>query len=288
MNTKQILYNALATQLETKKTQAENYTNEVYNPATDDLKATILEYFENNIGGFVSFNFTGANIRLNLSDNSYYDRVEITIHNTWRDENKYVQIDWNSGNYSNNNTGKANYLELLNKVYTNFSEISNKYLNEWYPTYINNENKHDEAWKEYRDLKSALDTLQNEIRKDATETMKKIGFEIKSYKPEYNLDWGYHDDSNERTYKINKHNKSIRVQYGRSQYDTLYTNGFKVLGKKGNKYSVELYRENYETRTYNILEKKFESFVGEVARWENQLADENKIKIEERFESYQK
>jgi hypothetical protein len=287
MNTKQILYNALSSQLETKKTQAENYTNEVYNPATDELKNTILEYFENNIGGFASFNFTGNNIRLNLSDNSYYDRVEVIIPNTWRDENKFVQIEWNSGNYSDNNTGKANYLELLNKVYTNFSEISNKYLNEWYPTYINNENKHDEAWKDYKDLKSALDTLQNEIRRDATETMKKIGFEIKSYKPEYNLDWEY-NDGNERNYKIKTNNKNIRVQYGRSQYDTSYTNGFKVLGKKGNKYSVELYRENYETRTYNILEKKFETFIEEVARWENQLADDNKTRIEERFESYQK
>jgi C-terminal processing protease CtpA/Prc len=141
---------------------------------------------------------------------------------------------------------------------------------------------------EYRDLKSALDTLQNEIRNDATEAMKKIGFEIKKYKPEYNLDWEYNDSGSERTYKINTNDRKIRVQYGRSQYDTLYTTGFKVLGKKGNKYSVEIYRESNETRTYNILEKKFESFVEEVTRWENQLADENKIKIEERFESYQK
>ena len=76
MNTKQILYNAISSQLDAKKATAEEYTNEVYNPSTADLKANVLEYFEHNIGGFAFFNFTGNNIRLEMGS-SWYDRIEI-------------------------------------------------------------------------------------------------------------------------------------------------------------------------------------------------------------------
>jgi hypothetical protein len=179
-------------------------------------------------------------------------------------------------------------LELLNKVYNNFDEISNKFLSEWYPKHRDIEDKHTNAWKEYNDLQAALKNLQNEIRNDATDAMKKIGFEIKSFKPDYNLDWGYNDDNNERQYKITTRNKSFNLQYGRSQYDTSYINGFKVLGKKGNKYNIEVYREGCVNRIYNVLEKKFESFINDVSNWENKQADENKTKIEERYNSYQK
>jgi hypothetical protein len=286
MNTKQVLYNAIAAQLEAKKTTAEEYTNEVYNPSTNDLKVTVLEYFEHNIGGFNSFNFTGNNIRLELGS-SWYDRVEILIPNTWREEYKDVQIDWNSGNYSTSNKDKKGYLELLNKIYSNFDNISNMFLNEWYPKHRDIENKHVNAWKEYNDLQAALNSLQNEIKQDANDAMKQIGFEIKSFKPVYNLDWEY-DDNNERQYKITTRYKVFKLQYGRSQYDDIYINGFKVLGKKGNKYNVEIYREGYDTRIFNVLEKKFELFVDNASEWENKKADENKAKIEERYKSYQK
>ena len=287
MNTKQILYNAISSQLETKKATAEEYTNEVYNPSTADLTSTVLEYFENNIGGFNSFNFTGTNIRLELGS-SWYDRVEISIPNSWREEYKDIKMDWNSGAYSTSDKDKKGYLELLNKVYSNFDNISNKFLNEWYPKHRDIEDKHNDAWKEYRDLNTALSNLQNEIAKDAIDAMKQIGFEIKSFKPEYTLDWDYNDG--ERCYKIETSTKKFSLQYGRSQHETTYVSGFKILGKKGNKYNVETYREGYGVvnKTFNILEKKFESFISDVSEWEYRKSDENKVKIEQRYADYKK
>jgi hypothetical protein len=281
MNTKQVLYNAIAAQLEAKEKEANHYTDEVYNPATNDLKSTILNYFEHNVGGFSSFNFTGTNIRLELGS-SWYDRVEITIPNSWREENNEVKLEWNSGNFSYKDNAKENYLRLLNKVYSKFEEITNKYLNEWYPTYISIENKHNEAWKEYKELKSALDNLQREITEDSKEAMKKIGFEIKSFKPRHTLDWQYVGD--ERKYSIAETKHNIKLQTGRSQYDTMYANGFKVLGKKGNKYKIEVYREGNDSRIHDVLEKKFEYFIDNVNEWENRQADVEKQKVKERYE----
>ena len=286
MNTKQVLYNAISAQLEAKKIEAEKYDTEVYHVNTDTLISKVCDYFSNKVGGFDAFHFTGSNIKLELSSN-WYDRIEIGVHSSWRDEKenatREIKVEWNSGNFSNkensNNKGGASYIKLLNSVYNNFDEIVDKYLNEWYPEYLNNESEHNKAWKEHNDLKYALDKLREEIKQDSIEAMKQIGFEIKSFKDDVCLDWDYKDS--DREYKIATRKRSIQLQHGRSQYDTTYAHGFKVLGKKGNKYKVEIYREDDQpARTYDVLEKKFESFIEDVCRWEDNEANKRKEKAE--------
>jgi hypothetical protein len=98
------------------------------------------------------------------------------------------------------------------------------------------------------------------------------------------LDWDYDETNNsKRIYKIVKSSKSIKVQYGRSQYENIYVNGFKVLGKKGNKYNIELYGCSTSNKTFNVLEKKFESFICDVANWEHKQADKRKTEVEKSF-----
>ena len=282
MNTKQILYNALASQLETKKIEAEKYSNEVYDKASSELKLDVLNYFTDKVKGFSTFNFSGSRITLELSS-SWYDKVEINLNSSWRgdDASKEVKMEWNSGSVSNKPDDKGHYLfDLMSGVYANFEEISNKYLNEWYLTYLKNEKDNNDAWKEYNDLKNALDNLKNEIKNDSTDAMKVAGFTIKKFKEKFSYDWDYVDDK--RVYRVATSEQSIKLQTGRSMYDTSYFTGFKVLGKKGNKYNVEVYREGYPDRTYDVLEKKFESFVQEVSDWENVKADKYKAEAEQR------
>ena len=196
MNTKQILYNALASQLETKRIEAEKYSNEVYDKASSELKLDVLNYFTDKVKGFSTFNFSGSRITLELSS-SWYDKVEINLNSSWRgdDASKEVKMEWNSGSVSNKPDDKGHYLfNLMSGVYANFEEISNKYLNEWYPTYLKNEKENNDAWKEHNDLKIALDNLKNEIKNDSTDAMKVAGFTIKKFKEKYGYDWDYADD----------------------------------------------------------------------------------------------
>jgi hypothetical protein len=284
MNTKQVLYNAIASQLETKKIEAEKYSAEVYDTALANLKNEVLNYFTDKVKNFKTFNFTGSNIRLEMGD-SWYDKVEILVSNSWDDNAKAIRdikMEWNSGNISNKNNKGYDYLNLIQAVYTNFKEITDNYLNNWYPTYKDIEKNNNDAWKEHNDLKQALDNLSREIKQDSADAMKKIGFEVKKFKDEYYLDWNYKDS--ERVYTIITSSKSIKLQHGRSQYDTTYVEGFKVLGKKGNKYSVEVYREGTPNRTYEVLEKKFESFIEDASRWEYEEANRRSEKIKRDFE----
>jgi len=284
MNTKQVLYNAIASQLETKKIEAEKYSAEVYDTALANLKNEVLNYFTDKVKNFKTLNFTGSSIRLEMGD-SWYDKVEISVSNSWDDNAKAIRdikMEWNSGNISNKNNKGYDYLNLIQAVYTNFKEITDNYLNNWYPTYKDIEKNNNDAWKEHNDLKQALDNLSREIKQDSADAMKKIGFEVKKFKDEYYLDWNYKDS--ERVYTIITSSKSIKLQHGRSQYDTTYVEGFKVLGKKGNKYSVEVYREGTPNRTYEVLEKKFESFIEDASRWEYEEANRRSEKIKRDFE----
>ena len=130
MNTKQVLYNAIAAQLEVKKLEAEKYSTEVYDVASENLKNEVLSYFTSKTKGFSALNFNGNNIRLELGS-SYYDRVEISVSNSWNDDAKAtrdIKMEWNSGNISSkNNEDKGhNYLNLVHTVYSNFKEITDK------------------------------------------------------------------------------------------------------------------------------------------------------------------
>ena len=285
MNTKQVLYNAIAAQLEAKKIEAEKYSTEVYETALTNLKTEVLNYFTNKVKNFDTFNFNGSSIRLEMG-NSWYDKVEILVSNSWDDNAKAIRdikMEWNSGNISNKNNKGYDYLNLIQAVYTNFNEITDNYLNNWYPTYKNIEKNNNDAWKEHNDLKQALDNLSREIKQDSADAMKKIGFEVKKFKDDTHLDWNYKDS--DRVYTIITSSKSIKLQHGRSQYDTTYVDGFKVLGKKGNKYNVEVYREGAPNRTYDVLEKKFESFIEDASRWEYEEADRRNEKVQKDYES---
>jgi hypothetical protein len=285
MNTKQILYNALTTQLEVKKTECDTYNNEVYTPAFDELSESISEWFTSKINSkFVGFEFTGDKITFNTDNSSSWRDVSFVIRG-W-DANKYVELDWSGENAQSSNQSTINKGILIGELATNFHLVENRFKTDWYPAYVNIINARREYFKDYENLESALRNLKNEIWNDSVESMKQIGFEIKSFKPNTSLDWEYGDNS-ERTYKIKICSKSFSLQYGRSQYDTTYVNGYKILGKKGNKYNVEVYREgDLYVRNYDVLEKKMEDFINKVNTWENRDADETKKKVEERYIEY--
>lgn len=288
MNTKQILYNALTSQLEVKKSETEKYHNEVYTPSYETLGESIKEWFTSKINAkFEKFEFTGDKITLNVDQNSSWRNIDVVMRG-WDPKNISVELDWNGESAKSTEPSTIDKGILIGALATNFHLIENIYKNDWFPAYQNIVNAKKEYLKDYENLDKALKNLNNEIWTDSVESMKQIGFTIKSFKPDVSLDWEYGNNS-ERIYKIKTHNKAFNLQHGRSMYDTTYINGFKVLGKKGNKYSVEVYKDGCSTITYdNILEKKMDTFIFNVNNWENRDADVNKLKTEKRYAEYTK
>jgi hypothetical protein len=281
MNTKQILYNALVSQLEAKKIDCERYNNEIYTPAFETLSENIKEWFTSRINTrFKKFEFTGEQITLNMLDDSWRGDVSVRMRG-WGSDGRYMEMDWSGDSVSSNgNLSSIDRAMLIGEMATNFHLIENRFRTDWHPQYLKMIDEKNEYTKSYDDLKTALKSLENEIKQDTVESMKQIGFEIKSFKPYVQADYEY--VNNKRKYYIKERLQNFSIQTGRSKYETTYATGFKVLSKKGNKYKVEIYREN-NMRTYDILEKKFDDFIDKVAYWETHEADKNKNNANERL-----
>jgi hypothetical protein len=291
MNTKQVLYNALKSQLETKEQEYELYHKTVTIPAIEEVNNDIKQFF-NMLTPIDEASFDIGSSRINIRANEndgWYRNVEVVLQSTYKSDDIHVGINWNSGTFNlRDKIQNKIFIDLISVCANNLKAIEDKWINDWYEKRRQIDKNDDTKSREHIDLKNALNSLRNEIIEDTRESMKQIGFEIKKFKDVYDLDWDYDKDENgsatKRIYKINTVAKAIKLQIGRSMYDTTWINGFKVLGKKGNKYKIEAYRENYDgVYNYEVLEKKFDSFVDEVSDWENNKADKRKNETEESY-----
>jgi len=291
MNTKQVLYNVLKSQLDVKEQEYQLFHNTVTTSAINELNNEIKQY----LNTLTPINDT--NIEIGLSritirahgDGNWYRDVELTLESNYNSNNKYVDVNWNSGVFNLRDKIQNKVLiNLISVCANNIKSIEDKWINNWYERRKQIDKVDYDKSKEYTDLKTALSNLRSEINDDIKESMKQIGFEIKKFKDIYDLDWSYikdeNDNATERVYRINITPKAIKLQIGRSYHNTTYVNGFKVLGKKGNKYKIEVYRENFSnTFNYEVLEKKFDSFINDVVEWENDKADKRKAETEKNY-----
>lgn len=288
MNTKQVLYNALKSQLDIKEQEYKLFYETVTLPALEDANNEIKQFF-NNLASINNTNIEIGSSRITIRANEndgWYRNVELVLQSSYKNNNKHVDINWNSGTFNlGDKVQNKVFINLMSACANNLKTIENEWINNWYEKRRQIDKNDDAKNREFTDLQSALNSLRNEIVYDLRESMKQIGFEIKKFKDVYDLDWDYIKDENgnttKREYKINKTSKSIKLQIGRSHYDTTYVTGFKVLGKKGNKYNIEAFREGYDhVYNYEVLEKKFESFIDEVSDWEDNKADKRKNETE--------
>jgi len=282
MNTKQILYNALKSQLDTKKAECDKYDEEIVTITHNQLVDKVSNWFKTNTEMTSTAIFSGEKIEFEYG--SWNRRIDVHVRSNWDGSNtKYTELNWNSGTYKTSEVDSV-YLRYLKdlSIVANILPVIETQLLGWRKEYKQIERDRAQFCTEYIELKRALDNLSTEINKDTKEAMKEIGFEIKSFKSDVTLNWDY--KNYEKTYFIDTRKHSERLQFGRSQYDTIMVNGYKVLGKKGNKYKLEVYRDGANApQIYEVLEKKFESFVCDVASWENQAADARKVKAERDF-----
>jgi hypothetical protein len=282
MNTKQILYNALKSQLDVKKADCDKYDEEVAKIAHEQLTNKVSDWFKTNTEMTSTAVFSGEKIEFEYG--SWNRRIDVHVRSNWDGSNtKYTELNWNSGTYKTSETDSV-YLRYLKdlSIVANILPVIETQLLGWRKEYKQIESDRAKYCTEYNDLNKALNNLSVEISKDTREAMKEIGFEIKSFKSDVTLNWDY--KGSEKTYFVDTRKHSERLQFGRSQYDTMSVYGYKVLSKKGNKYKLEVYRDGANApQIYEVLEKKFESFVCEVSNWENHAADARKAKAERDF-----
>ena len=278
MNTKQFLYDTLKSQLGIKETECKQYDNNVYNPALIELKTEINRWFVDSVKAtYSTFEFNGNEIEIISSEADKYDfRIRLRLDQQYRSNSINLIIGYSGRNTIAGDEIGMNHLKLLSEIADKGLTIENLFKEKWKPKLDEINENRTKSHDGYTTLNDALNKLLYEIKNDNIEGMKQIGFEIKSFKKAINCSYDN---------VLIESAKTIQIQYGRSQYDTTYVSGFKVLEKKGNKYSIEVYRDGSSNKIYNVLEKKFYNFIDSVYIWENEEADKYNERSKKRYES---
>lgn len=283
MNTKQILLNALQSQLSVKKQEYELYNNTVTKPAIEELNSEIKSFMKSIIiNDDYKIEITPSKITISVG-NDWYSIVELQLQKNYRNEDKWINITWNSGVYNLiDRVNNKHTINIISLCINNIKLIETKWINDWFNRRDEVDKNDSVKHKEFKDLQDALDNLKNEIKNDFASIMREIGFELKKFKQQTDLDFKF-DENNKRIYKITNPDKTIKLQIGRSKYDYIYVAGFKVLDKKGNKYKIETFKNEQPDKIYSILEKKFDEFIDTVSYWEYEQADKQRLEIEKKY-----
>lgn len=281
MNTKQILFDALKSQLDLTKNKCDKYNEEIYNPAFIELKDKVKKWFDENITStYKQLDYDGFELVVSTKDDNWGSKIRIKLKD-YRDDR--VNIHFHSTSIDTSNEEEMSYAYLISKVLGEAKNIESVSVNEWTPVFLELSEAQKTFWNDYHNLKHALNNLKNEINSDLLNSMRQIGFELKQFKPRYSFDWDYDASTGKRVYKELISPRSILIRYGRSEHESTYISGFKVLDKKGNKYNIEVFKDNQPNRFYNVLEKKFDKFINEVNEWETVEADRNEKETKKRL-----
>lgn len=290
---KQIILQALQTQLQTVKAEAVAHEEQVYNPALAALVSKIKVYFDQYIAKNI-YDIQISSDRITVfpnDDTSYGNSFTIDYRASWRDEGGYFETSSYRPDLKSNtdNTTTIHYYNVLVGIANNFSSLCDKYKTKWLPAFNKIESakseKYNEIWKIEREIRSC----EAEIATIEKEAYNQVGFEC-TLKPYANYDSHY--DNNECVYTKKFDDKHIKAQYGRSRWDYYYINSFKVISFPKAKYGKVVLefkqQETDKTRTAELNKARYAEFINEVYHWQNSGAASREEDIDERVERYSK
>jgi len=285
---KEIILQALASQLKTVRELAIAHEKTIYEPAVEALRIKIVKYFEEcDITDVNKVALTSDCIIIYPNGNEgYSNRITLTYRSNYKGENAYVELDTYRADMKSNedNTDSIFYYNVVGNVVKCFHNISKTYITKWQPALSKlnaaKEEQYDEIWqleREYRNCEQEIITLEKEKFNSIGVTCK-----LKDY---VSLDYTYENGEHTANKKVAPH--SIRAQYGRSKWDYVYISGFTVLNFPKSKHSKVVLEyissDTDKKRTIELNKSRYAEFINEVYNWQTSRAEEREQDVNERI-----
>ena len=289
---KKLVLEALKNQVADLQTKYDTMQQTV---VTEKLNA-LNERVKSELTSILSFPIHGANMESSTleiyptSDNDRWDRLQIHINtgyaNGYKDTFKYCELSsWSTRLRSDKMDDKSRTtLVVLGAVAFHFETISKELMENWSVDYDNIVNELNQINNQMYKLNREVDNMEYSIADDEKSEYKKVGFECQ-VKDRWNFDWNYNDD-NEKVYTINKDKCYFNLSTGRSKWDYCNVWWFKVTKRNNYKTTIQYktQHEGADTRTVEVSNKKFDSFINDVYNWQSTRADENNEKVQKRYD----
>lgn len=292
MNNNQIVLDALKSKLETVKNAKDFHYEEVYQPAINQKTAEVLEWFKINVSSLIpGLSINGSRIEIFKAESpKSWGATTISLDSDWRAEEKsmYAKMNWYGSSATLKDENTLIDVQIFGAVANKLHFIQHEFVNVWYPAMLEIEKPLGNLNNEIYLIEKSIRETEANIKNDVIETYKKPGFEC-TLKPKLDIvrDWV---DGKYTEYELKEVRHEIKLSFGRSNYDYVYVNSFKV--QKANKYKAwievfsELDRPVIRTQVFEVSTKKFNDFIKDVYEWQNGGSEKNAKREKETFERY--
>lgn len=288
---KQVILQALQSQLDSVKAAAVEHEKNVYEPAISALTEKIAKYFaEGVVANINSITLQSDSIILYPNDSTdYNNRITLTHRSNWRGENAYIEMDTYRPDMKSNvdNSNALFYYECTAAIAKCFHTISKTYITKWQPAFEKLSAAKNQMYSEIYTIEREIRNVESEIATIEKEVYNHVGFEC-TIKPYTNYESDY--SNNEYVYKKKIDAYHIKAQYGRSRWDYYYINSFKVISfpkAKHGKVVLEYKSAGDEkVRIAELNKIRYAEFVNDVYNWQTTRAAEREADVDERINRY--
>jgi hypothetical protein len=290
---KQIILQALQTQLETVKANAIEHEQNVYEPAVAKLTAKIKAWFDTNVMPNIhDITITSDSLVILPSDTTGYG-TDITINHrrNWDSKNSYFEASSYRPDLDSreDNTIALHYYNTMASIAHKFSNICTEYETKWLPVYNKLSAAKTETYNGIYSLEREIRECENELAQMAKEVYNQVGFEC-TLKPYTDYSSDYSGTDAVYTKKVTDHH--IRAMYGRARWDYYSINSFKVLSfpkAKHGKVVLE-YKSATDDRkhTAELNKTRYADFINDVYDWQSRGAEAREASIDEKIARWNK
>lgn len=293
MNNNQIVLDALKSKLETVKNAKDLHYEQVYQPAIDQKTTEVLEWFRINVSHLVpGLTIKGSRIEIFKAESpKSWGALTISLESNWRsseERSMYAKMNWYGSSATLKDENTLLDVQVFGAVANKLHFIQHEFINVWYPAMLEIEKPLEDLSSEVYLIERSIRETEANMKNDIIETYKKPGFEC-TLKPKLDVvrDW---IDGKYTEYELKEVRHEIKLSFGRSNYDYVYVNSFKV--QKVNKYKAwievisDLDKPVVRTQIFEVSTKKFDDFIKDVYDWQNIGSEKNDKRQKEYFEKY--
>lgn len=169
------------------------------------------------------------------------------------------------------------------KIAEHFYAIQHVFSSVWNPLFQKASEPLNNMYSEVDQLDRSIRTLKSEMENQAKDQYKKVGFtcQLNAEKDIKNR-W-----SGNEAASVEDKAHTIKLQTGRSNYDYICVNSFKIKAINKYKCTLEVSNgDNIKDYEVTVTVMKFNNFIDEVFEWQNGKSERVNADTLERFERY--
>jgi hypothetical protein len=284
----QIILTALKSQLATKKEERDAYETSTSEPAFKALSDEVLASLRENVSPLIP-KITLSDSRIEImkcsGPNSSWSSMTISLEQNWRasasyTKEQFVKINWYASSATREHENVLNDLQIFGAVAAKLAWIEYEFINNWRPRLIEINKPCDLMRADIYQIEYNIRTIEQKIIQEGISKYKEVGFSCQINKP-LGIETDYDTEGNPP--RLKEHDAYLKLSTGRSKWDYIFPQSFKVLKTNKYKTTLEITFDNTKTKEFTVSAKSFDSFIADVYRWQTGQSETHNKSITEKF-----